>query len=121
VDRPLSRVPPPLRSQRPHPILSSNLFHLHRRSLLRGSLLVLISLVAALLLSGFPNDRATPLLILPTIVAAFGTADTIRCMQTRWSWYHGGVILCVYMDLMAICIILFFLLYPYMQWLTSSR
>ena len=41
-------------------------------------------------------------------------------MQSRWNWYHGGVILCVYMDLMALIIILFFLLYPYMHWLTSS-
>ncbi len=41
-----------------------------------------------------------------------GTLDTLRCMQTRWSWYHGGVLLCAYMDLMVVCLILFFLLYP---------
>ncbi len=34
-------------------------------------------------------------------------------MQRRWNFYHGGVILCIYMDLMALGMILFFLLYPY--------
>jgi hypothetical protein len=121
VEPPLTRVHPHLPNPRRRPVLSRNLFHLHRHSLLRGSILVLLSLVLALLLSGFPKDRATPFLLLPAIIAAIGTVDTIRCMQTRWSWYHGGVILCVYMDLMALCIILFFLLYPYMQWLTTDK
>jgi hypothetical protein len=35
-------------------------------------------------------------------------------MRKRWSFYHGGVLLCLYMDLMAICLILFFLFYPYL-------
>ena len=50
-----------------------------------------------------------------------GTADTVRCMQRRWSFYHGGVILLIYMDLMALCMILFLLLYPYALWISSSR
>ncbi len=61
----------------------------------------------------FPHNRATPLLILPAVAAIAGTIDTVRCMQPRWSFYHGGVLLCIYMDLMALCMILFFLLYPY--------
>jgi hypothetical protein len=81
----------------------------------------LCSLAAALLLSGFPNDRATPLLLFPAIVAAIGTVDTIRCMQPRWNWYHGGVILCIYMDLMVLSMILFFLLYPYIHLFTPGR
>jgi hypothetical protein len=74
----------------------------------------------ALLLSDFPLDRANPYLILPAFLAALGTADTIRCMQPRWSFYHGGVVLCIYMDLMALSLILFLLLYPYARWITSS-
>jgi len=35
-------------------------------------------------------------------------------MQPRWNFYHGGVILCIYMDLMAISLILFFLICPYL-------
>ena len=92
-----------------------------RASLLRGSGLVLISLFAALLLSNFPHNRATPTLALPAIFALAGTADTARCMKPRWSFYHGGVLLLIYMDLMALCMIFFFLFYPYMAWMTFSR
>jgi hypothetical protein len=91
------------------------------RSLLRGALLVLASLGVAVLLSDFPRNRATPLLILPVIAAVAGTVDHLRCMKTRWSFYHGGVLLLIYMDLMALGMILFFLLYPYALWLTHYK
>ncbi|RZU40292.1 permease [Edaphobacter modestus] len=90
------------------------------RSLLRGTFLVLASLGVAVLLSDFPRNRATPLLVLPAIAAVAGTIDHLRCMQTRWSFYHGGVLLLIYMDLMALGMILFFLLYPYALWITHS-
>lgn len=98
-----------------------NFFNPHHRSLLRGNLLVLLSVAAAFPLSDFANDRPTLLLLIPAVIAIVGTMDTVRCMQPRWSLYHGGVLLCIYMDLMAIIMILFFLLYPYMSWLTSSQ
>ena len=41
-----------------------------------------------------------------------GTFDTLRCMRTRWNFYHGGVILCAYMDLMILILTLFLMLYP---------
>lgn len=91
------------------------------RSLTRGNVLVLSSLAVALLLSGFPRNLANPFLIVPAVVAIIGLADTIRCMRPRWSFYHGGVLLCIYMDLMAIAMILFFLLYPYTRWITSAN
>jgi len=91
------------------------------RSLLRGNLLVLGSLLAAFFLSGFPRNRPTLLLVIPALFALWGTVDTVRCVQPRWSFYHGGVLLCIYMDLMAVSMILFFLLYPYMHWLTASH
>jgi hypothetical protein len=47
--------------------------------------------------------------------------DTIRCMRKRWSFYHGGVLLCIYMDLMAVALILVFLLYPYALWLSAAH
>jgi hypothetical protein len=92
-----------------------------KRSLLRGCLLVLISLGAAILFSGFPQIHPHPLLVLPTLVAAAGTVDTVRCMQRRWSLYHGGVLLLIYMDLMSLCMILFLLLYPYALWISSAQ
>jgi hypothetical protein len=84
-------------------------------------LLVLTSLLAAIFLSGFPQVRAAPVLVLPAVAAIAGTADTVRCMQRRWSFYHGGVLLLIYMDLMALCMILFLLLYPYALWISSSH
>jgi hypothetical protein len=96
-------------------------FNPRSRSLLRGCLLVLSSLAAAVYLSHFPDNHATPLLIFPTLVAMAGTADTVRCVQRRWSFYHGGVLLLIYMDLMALCMILFLFLYPYTRWISSSH
>jgi hypothetical protein len=96
------------------------IFNPRNKSLLRGALLVLLSLGLAMVLSDFPRNRANPFLVLPALIAIAGTVDHLRCMRTRWSWYHGGVVLLVYMDLMAISMILFFLLYPYAQWLTAK-
>jgi hypothetical protein len=87
------------------------------RSLIRANLIVLGSLAIATLISNFPHLRATPWLLLPAIGCLIGTADTVRCMKRRWSFYHGGVLLCLYMDLLAITLVLFFLLYPYLVWL----
>jgi hypothetical protein len=92
-----------------------------QKSLVRGNLLVLVSFVAAFFLSGFPHNRATPYLVIPALLAIAGTADTVRCIRRRWSFYHAGVILCIYMDLMAVTLILVFLLYPYALWMTGTR
>jgi hypothetical protein len=84
--------------------------------------LVLASLGVAYLLSGFPNNRATPLLIIPAFVSIVGSADTFRCIRhPRWDLFHAGVLLCLYMDLLAVSLILFLLLYPYMLWLTAEH
>jgi len=75
---------------------------------------VLGSFAASFWLSGFPRSRATLLLLIPAATAFFGTFETVRCMQPRWNLYHAGVILLLFMDMMAICLILFFLLFPYL-------
>jgi hypothetical protein len=75
--------------------------------------LVLGSLILAFAWAGFPEAHADPRLILPAILASAGTADTTRCLRLKWSFYHGGVILLLYMDIMAIAMILFLLIYPY--------
>jgi hypothetical protein len=93
----------------------------HHHSLLRSCALVLLSLGAALILSKFPQNHPTALLLIPSVIAIVGTADTIRCMQPRWSLYHGGVLLLIYMDLMVVCMILFLLLYPYMLWIADAH
>ena len=90
---------------------------LRQKSLLRGALLVLGSLVLAIVWAGYPEDHPTPGLILPLALAFGGALDTMRCLRLRWSFYHGGVILLLYMDIMALAMILFLLLYPYDAWL----
>lgn len=90
------------------------------RSLTRATALVLGSLVLAFLLSHFPDDRASLKLIIPTLLAMMGTLDTMRCLQHRWSLYHGAVVVLIYTDIMALCMILFLLLYPYGHWLLQS-
>jgi hypothetical protein len=87
------------------------------RSLPRGTALVLGSLVLAFILAGFPDDRPSLKLLIPAVAAALGTWDTIRCLQPRWSFYHGAVVLLIYTDIMALCMILFLFLYPYGKWL----
>ena len=102
--------------------MRSRILNPRKASLLRGSILVLISLGVAYLLSGFPNDRANPFLILPACIAIIGSADTFRCMQRpQWDLFQAGVLLCLYMDLLSVCLILFLLLYPYMLWLTGGH
>jgi len=82
-------------------------------SLLRASTLVLGSLVVAIPLSHYPQIQRAPLLVIPVLIAFAGTADTVRCIQRRWSFYHAGVMLCIYMDMMTLSLMLFFLFYPY--------
>jgi hypothetical protein len=91
------------------------------RSLVRGNVLVLCSLALAFRLSDFPHNHATLLLLIPTIFSIVGTGETVRCIRKRWSFYHGGVILCIYMDMMAVTMILVFLLYPYMLWMARAH
>ncbi len=91
-----------------------------RHSLSRGNILVLVSLVVAIGLADFPHNHPTLLLLLPTLTAMVGTGETVRCMRRRWDYYHAGVILCIYMDLMIICMILFFLIYPYWHFMAVA-
>lgn len=82
------------------------------KSLPRANVLVLSCLAVAFPLSHFPHLQLNYWLALPLLGITLGTLDTLRCMRTRWNFYHGGVILCVYMDLMIWILVLFLLLYP---------
>ncbi len=83
--------------------------------------MVAVSFGVALVLADFPANRANPWLVLPLLTAVVGTVDTARNMRQRWSWYHGGVLLCLYADLMVLSMIGFFLLYPYATWLSGTH
>jgi hypothetical protein len=87
------------------------------RSLIRGTALVLGSLAASLLLSGFPHVHTAWPLVFAVLAALWGTYDTVRCLRLKWSFYHGGVLLLLYMDVMALTMIFFLFLYPYAEWI----
>ena len=100
--------------------MDSAIFHLRQRSLARGNILVLGSVLLTFWLSDFPQNHANPFLIIPVLCVILGTIDTARCMQRRWNLRHGAVLLCLYMDLMATTIVLFSLLYPYVLWINNA-
>jgi hypothetical protein len=91
--------------------------NLRARSLVRGTVIVLASLAGAFILSGFPHAHPAWEIIFPALAALWGTYETLRCLRLRWSFYHGGVLLLLYMDVMALSMIFFLLLYPYAGWL----
>ncbi len=95
-------------------------FNIRARSLLRGTILVLLSVVLALVWAGFPNVHASPLLLIPACLGIFGTWETSRCLRPRWSFYHGAVMLLLYADVLALALILFLLFYPYARWLQGQ-
>jgi hypothetical protein len=54
---------------------------------------------------------------MPAFLSLFGTWETSRCLRLRWSFYHGGVLMLLYADVIAVSMIFFLLLYPYAGWL----
>ena len=66
-------------------------------------LLSLGAFAASLRFAGFPNIdniHASHWQILALVVAAWGMAETARCLRRKWSPYHAGVLLLLYSDLM---------------------
>jgi hypothetical protein len=93
----------------------SNFFHLRRRSLLRGVVLSLGAMAASMRLAGFPDPahlHGSVWQFLPVVAAAWGMVDTARCLSRKWSFYHAGVLILLYSELMILALALFFWLYP---------
>ena len=89
------------------------IFRLQKKSLARGTLLALGSLWISFRISGFPEVHICLWLIMPLLVTCAATWDTARCLQKRWSFYHGAVLLLLYVDLMVLLMISFLLLAPF--------
>ena len=51
-------------------------------------------------------------MLIPAAGAVLGTFETSRCLRRRWSFYHGGVLLLLYADVLVLALIVFLLLYP---------
>jgi hypothetical protein len=90
-----------------------SILQLKRKSLARGTVLALASLWISFRLSGFPEVHICLWLIAPFLAACAAAWDTARCLQKRWNFYHGGVILLLYVDLMVLLMISFLLLAPF--------
>jgi hypothetical protein len=101
--------------------VTSAIFHPRKRSLARGNLLVFTSVLLTVWLSDFPHNRPTLLLLIPAAFVILGMIDTAHCLRPRWDLYHGGVLLCLYMDLMAAALVFFSLLYPYVLGIIPSH
>jgi len=88
---------------------------LRQRSLARGVLLALVALGASMSLAGFPladAPRASPWQILFAPIVCWGMIETARCLGRRWSFYHAGVLILLYAELMILAMVLFLWLYP---------
>jgi hypothetical protein len=92
-----------------------SVFHLRRRSLLRGVLLSLGAMAVTLRLAGFPDVthlHSSFWQFLPVAAASLGMVDTARCLGRSWSLYHGGVLILLYSELMILAMAVFLWIYP---------
>jgi hypothetical protein len=91
-----------------------SLFRLRQPSLARGVLLALGALAASLRLAGFPfasAPQASPWQILLVPLVCWGMVDTFRCLGRRWSFYHAGVLILLYSELMILAMVMFLWIY----------
>ena len=92
----------------------SNIFRPRSKSLLRGVLLSICAFAASLRLAGFPDItvlHGSSWQILAVLAAAWGMAETARCLGRKWSLYHAGVLILLYSELMILALALFLWLY----------
>lgn len=78
-------------------------------------ILSLAAFITSLLLAGFPhleNLHGSPWQIVSLLAAAWGMAETGRCMRGKWSLYHVGVLILLYSDLVILTLIVFLVAYP---------
>ena len=90
----------------------TSILRIRQKSLARGILLSMGALFLALRLAGFPNVHrlhGSSWEILALLCALWGMGETARCLQRRWSFYHAGVLILLYADLMILAAIVAFL------------
>ena len=78
-------------------------------------MLSLSAFIASLLLAGFPHIEklhGSPWQVAALLIAAWGMAETGRCMRGKWSLYLAGVLILLYSDLMILTLIVFLVAYP---------
>lgn len=93
---------------------SLSIFRLRQRSLVRGITLSLAAFLGSLGLAGFPhseNLHGSPWQVAPLLGAAWGMAETLRCIRRKWSLYQAGVLILLYSDLVILMLIVFLVAY----------
>ena len=91
------------------------ILRLRQKSLPRAILLSLGAFAASLRLAGFPHIQdlhGSTWQFLPLLVAAWGMAETARCLRRKWSFYHAGVLILLYANLMILAGIVVLLAIP---------
>lgn len=86
----------------------SPILRIRSQSLVRGIALSMGAFLLALRLAGFPNIEnlhGSRWEFLALAMAAWGMAETARCLQRRWSFYHAGVLILLWADLMILAAI----------------
>lgn len=92
------------------------IFQPRQRSLVRGVALSLAAFFLSLLLAGFPyieRLHGSPWQWLVLAIGLYGMAETSRCLRRRWDFYHAGVLILLYTELMILAMIIFLAVYPY--------
>ena len=82
---------------------------------MRGIVLSLSAFIASLLLAGFPhieNLHGSPWQFASLLMAAWGMAETGRCLRGKWSLYHAGVLILLYSELMILAAVVSLWIYP---------
>ena len=95
-----------------HPDLT--IFRLRQKSLVRGIVLSLAAFFASLLLAGFPhtdNLHGSRWEVVALLGAAWGMAETGRCIRRKWSLYQAGILILLYSDLVILTLIVFLVAY----------
>jgi CO dehydrogenase/acetyl-CoA synthase gamma subunit (corrinoid Fe-S protein) len=95
--------------------LRFSILRLRQKSIVRAIVLSVGAFAASLRLAGFPrieNLHGSRWQILVLLVAAWGMAETARCLERRWSFYHAGVLILLYADLMILAVIVVLLAVP---------
>ena len=92
-----------------------SIFRLRQHSIVRGIVLSLAAFITSLLLAGFPHIEklhSSSWQIAALFIAAWGMAETGRCMGGKWNLYHAGVLILLYSDLVILTLIVFMVAYP---------
>lgn len=66
-------------------------------------------------MGGFPDINAlhsSHWQALPALAAVWGMVETARCLDRRWSFYHAGVLILLYTDLMILAMATVLFLFP---------